>query len=95
MARSILQDEKCCFFCGTCNSLEEHHIFGGHANRKISEREGFKVYLCHRHHNEPPSGVHFNAEYSNALKRRCQEEYEKTHTRADFIRLIGKNYRED
>ena len=91
MAKSILQDSKMCFLCGSETWLEEHHIFGG-ANRKISEREGFKVYLCHRCHNEPPKGVHFNEKNNNKLKRICQREYEKTHTRESFIALIGRNF---
>lgn len=95
MAKSILQDDKSCYLCGSQNWLEEHHVFEGSANRKISEREGFKVYLCHYCHNEPPMGVHFNSKRSNFLKRMCQTEYERTHTRADFMRIIGRNYMED
>lgn len=92
MAKSILQTEKRCFLCGSQTWLEEHHIFEGTANRKISEKNGFKVYLCHYCHNEPPKGVHFNRANNLKLKRACQRKYEETHTREDFMRLIGKNY---
>ena len=59
MSKSIISNEKRCFRCGTTIWLERHHIFGG-AMRKKSEHFGLWVYLCHRHHNEPPNGVHYN-----------------------------------
>jgi hypothetical protein len=47
---SILQDKKECFRCHNADQLEIHHIFFGNANRKLSERDGLKVYLCAKHH---------------------------------------------
>ena len=90
--KSILQDEKRCFICGSYNWIEEHHIYGG-PNRKVSEKNGFKVYLCHYCHNEPPKGVHHNKERRLWLRAKCQEKYESMgHTREEFMRLIGRNY---
>jgi hypothetical protein len=37
-------------------------------------------------------GVHFNRELDLRLKRACQAKYEETHSREEFIALIGKNY---
>lgn len=91
MAKSILQNERECYECQSTQWLEEHHIFGG-SNRKKSEANGFKVYLCHQHHNEPPDGVHHNREKRLKLQRACQERYEQTHSREEFMRLIGRNY---
>ena len=71
MAKSILQTEKECYFCGSQNWLEEHHVYGA-ANRKISEKYGLKVWLCHAHHNEPPNGVHHNASTNQWLKATVQ-----------------------
>ena len=93
MAKSILQDEKRCYLCGSQVWLEEHHIYGG-ALRKKSEREGFKVWLCHYCHNEPPFGVHHCEERNKALKAECQAKYEETHSRDEWFALIGKNFRE-
>jgi len=91
--KSIIQENKECYKCGSTNWLEEHHIFGG-ANRKISERNGLKIYLCHTHHNEPPTGIHFNKEFMEQMhktgQRIWQEKYSKT--KEDFIREFGKNY---
>lgn len=89
---SILQKEKRCFMCGSYQALESHHIYGG-ANRKISEANGFKVWLCHWCHNEPPRGVHHNRENMLKLRKLCQTKYESMgHSREEFMALIGKNY---
>lgn len=80
-----------CYLCGRTDWIECHHLFGG-ARRKISEENGFVVDLCHWHHNEPPSGAHHNRELSDQLKRMAQSKYEETHTRAEFMELIGRNY---
>lgn len=67
--------------------LHEHHIFGG-PRRKKSEAEGLKVYLCPEHHEL----IHHSNILSLSLKRTAQAEYEKTHTRQEFMNLMGKNY---
>lgn len=89
---SILQERKECYVCGRVDCLEEHHIYPGNPNRKISERHGFKVWLCHWDHNEPPDGAHFNRALDLRLKRDCQAKYEESHTREAFRALIGKSY---
>ena len=92
--KSIIQNEKKCFICGTTNWLEEHHIFEGTANRKISEKYGLKIFLCHRHHNEPPYGVHHDKEKMLMLKQIGQEKFMKYYnkTKEEFIEMFGKNY---
>ena len=89
--KSILQSKKECFKCGAICDLHEHHIYGG-PNRKISEKNGFKVRLCGHHHNLSDAGVHFDKVFDLELKQLCQTEYEKTNTRQNFINLIGRNY---
>lgn len=71
--------------------VEEHHIYGG-SRRQHSEAEGLKVYLCKAHHTIGPMAVHRNSKYMVILRRIGQREYEKTHTRAEFMELFGKNY---
>lgn len=92
---SILQDRRECYITGAVDGLHKHHIYFGDPNRKISERNGFWVWLRWDWHNGENYGVHFNRDLDLRLKRECQEEFEKTHSRADFIRLIGKNYLEE
>lgn len=93
MAKSILQTERECFFCGTVNWLEEHHVYGA-ANRKKSEKYGLKVWLCHAHHNEPPNGVHFNASTNQWLKATVQQKAMEYYGWGvdTFRSIFGKNY---
>ncbi len=99
---SILwQEEGTCYLCERLdrlychhNMLETHHIFGG-PNRRISEEHGFKVKLCISHHRTGPDAVHRNIKSARLLQRDAQREYEKTHTREQFMALIGRNYLED
>ena len=89
--KSIIQTEKECYVCGN-KTVHLHHIYGGWANRRISDAHGFTVYLCPYHHNMSNEGVHFNRKLDGYLKRKCQRIYEQTHTREEFMNLIGRNY---
>lgn len=89
--RSIIQEEKECYFCHTSLNLHEHHIYFG-KNRKNSEEQGFKVWLCARHHNMSNEGVHFDRAKDIYLKQLCQSVFEQSHKREEFMKLIGKNY---
>lgn len=97
--RSILQpdmtrNDRECFITGRTDKLQRHHIYPG-PNRKISDRMGFWVWLTQDLHNgNDPRAVHNdpNGELDAWLKRLCQLIYEKTHTREDFLKLIGKSY---
>lgn len=91
---SIIQTKKECYFCGLTGGLHNHHVYGGR-NRTISDINGFTVYLCPEHHNMSKDSVHMSEKRALILKRNCQKEYEKTHTREQFIALIGRNYLED
>lgn len=94
--KSILQDKKECWLCGTTENLHKHHIYGG-ANRGISEKNGFVVWLCGWHHNLGGNGqcVHQCRDIDLTLKRACQRLFERKHSREEFMGLIGKNYLED
>lgn len=90
---SILQAKKECIVCGATVNLHCHHIYMG-ASRKVSEDNGFKVWLCGYHHNQSNEGVHCKNGHKldMHLKETCQREFEKTHTRDEFRNLIGKSY---
>ena len=85
---SIIQTEHNCFLCGRADWLEKHHIFGA-SNRKNSEKYGLTVYLCHWCHNEPPDGVHFNAENMLALRKWAQKQAMEHYgwDEAEFIKI--------
>ena len=88
--RSILQDKRVCLICGNPHA-ETHHIYFGAGRRKISDRMGFIAFLCAEHHrgNKSP---HHDRETDLQLKQTCQKVFEETHTREEFIALIGRSY---
>ena len=96
MAKSILQNEKKCFITGSTENLDLHHIYGA-SNRNISDKNGFWVWLRHDYHiADSPNKTPHNCRMTDLyLKEICQREYEKTHSREEFIALIGRNYLED
>lgn len=91
MSESILQSERCCYFCGSVVSLEEHHIFAGVANRKISEKYGLKVWLCHWHHTGD-GGAQYDPEKGMQLKQEAQKAFERIHGHELWMKTIRKNY---
>lgn len=96
--KSIIQPEpddfnpRQCYLCGRKTMLQKHHVFPGVANRKISEANGFWCDLCVDCHLDPETGAQYNNEVANQLKADCQMAYEETHTREEWMKLIGKNY---
>ena len=72
-------------------STEVHHIFFG-PNRSRSEEYGFTTDLCISHHRTGPNAVHKNRTTCRILQSECQERFEKTHSREEFVRIIGKSY---
>lgn len=89
--KSILQSEKKCYVTEQTDGLHKHHIYGA-ANRKISEDNGFWVWLVPEYHNMSDRGVHFNKEFDLLLKQECQAKFEETHSREEFMKLIGRSY---
>lgn len=89
-----MQTEKECYITGAVSGLHKHHIYGG-ANRPVSEKNGFWVWLRADWHNLSSYGVHSDHRLDLRLKQECQMEYEKTHTRGEFMALIGRNYLEE
>lgn len=91
---SIMQNKKRCYVCGLYAPVEEHHIFFGNPNRKISEENGFKVWLCAEHH-RGTIGVHGKLGHvlDIKLKQECEKKYiNQGHIIEEFIKLIGKSY---
>ena len=91
MAKSIIQQEKACLICDSTQNVECHHVFFG-ANRKVSDKHGFTVWLCNYHHTGSKNSVHQNREMDLCLKKMMQLVYEIDHTREEFVALIGRNY---
>lgn len=99
--KSILPTQKhICYLCARLYGdyryqyTEEHHILFGSGMRQQAEEHGIKVDLCWRHHEEGPEAVHNNREMRELLCRIAQEEYEKDHTREEWMEFSKKNYLE-
>lgn len=91
MAKSVIQERKECYFCGKLTNLERHHVFGGVANRPISEKYGLTVWLCHNCHTGK-DGAQYDKMKNLRLKQDAQFAFERNHTRSEWMKLIGKNY---
>lgn len=76
--------EGICEFCGNYSKkLDPHEVYGG-SNRKRSIKHKFIKLICRE--------CHSNENIINQLRTETQKEYEKNHTREEFIKLIGKSY---
>ena len=89
--KSILQRDKVCYLCGRTSTLERHHIFAGVANKPLSEKYGLWVWLCHNCHTGT-DGAQYDPSKNLLLKRDAQFEFERTHSRAEWMQIFRKNY---
>lgn len=83
-----------CYLCHRFERTEVHHVFEGTANRKISDREGLMVNLCHNCHrfihSRPKSIVAIE------LKQTAQQVWmTKNGSKEDFMKLFGRNWLDD
>ena len=73
-----------CEYCGkVCKKLDPHEVYGG-SNRKRSIVNNFVKLLCRE--------CHSNKDVIKQLRIDTQKEYMKTHTKEEFIKIIGKSY---
>lgn len=92
--KSILNTEKgVCYLCANLYGdyrqqyTEEHHVLFGSGMRILSEAEGLKVYLCEPHHKSGKEAVHNCRKTRELLCEIAQREYEKSHTRKDWMKI--------
>lgn len=87
--KSILQENKQCFICSSTQNLELHHCVHGTANRKIADREGLTVFLCHSCH----AKVHdSDREMDLELIQYAQTIFEQSHTRDEWRQAFNKSW---
>lgn len=86
-----------CWLCGrngSSDQLDKHHIFGG-SNRKLSEKYGLVVHLCHdRCHLYGEDAVHNNPDTMQELHEYGQKKAmaDNDWTVDDFRAVFGKSY---
>ena len=84
--KNLVKSGKCDYCKKYCDRLDPHEVYGG-SNRKRSIENGFVALLCRE--------CHQNEEILLELKKQYQRSYEYSHSREEFIKLIGKNYLEE
>jgi len=89
-----MKEREECMMCHRWDYLEEHHVFYGTANRKISEKYGMTVYACPDCHRNGKQAIHNCIEVDRALKEEYQRKFEKKYSRAFFRELFKTNYLE-
>lgn len=96
---SIIQPKDgTCYLCMKLHDdyrskyTEEHHVYMGHGQRAVSEAEGFKIYVCAEHHRTGPEAVHRNHTVCLMVQQDVQKAFERTHSREEFMKLIGRSY---
>ena len=92
-AKSIIVEsmDKCIVCCSPY--VEVHHVIYGTANRKLSDKYGLVVPLCHEHHTGR-TGVHFNRDFDMYLKKLAQQKFEAVYgANTRFRDIFGKSYK--
>lgn len=97
--KSIMHDKNdgTCYLCMLLHgdysrkTTQEHHVFYGTANRRLSEKYGLKVYLCLAHHEYGPEAVHQNREICLMLKRTAKKAFVQRWPELDLRSVFGKD----
>ena len=76
-----------CAVCGAENGIELNEVYEG-ARRGASMTYGFVIPLCHYHHDR----FHHDRSFALVYKKMFQQEFEKTHSRDEFIKIMHKSY---
>ena len=74
-----LQEDKCCWVCGSSHALSPHHVFGNTGNRSMSEKYGLVVWMCFNHHTGG-AGIHFDTELRKSLQAYAKDEFIKVYS---------------
>lgn len=82
----LTNDLEYCIICGKKKD-HLHEVFPG-AYRQRSIKENMVIPLCFSHHTE----IHKDIELSLYWKRLCQQKFEQSHTRDEFIKIFGRSY---
>ena len=91
MAKSIMQEDKCCYITGSIINLDCHHqhCIHGVGNRKLADQYGLWVWLRHDIH----MALHDrDKDLDRYLEQEAQKAFEKTHTREEFRKIFGKSF---
>lgn len=86
------RSEGLCEECGSHHLVTKHHIFGA-SNRKKLEMPETVYDLCYYHHQQSPSGIHFNKELRDKYKRLAtQNLLDKGWSKEKILKEVGRWY---
>lgn len=89
--KSIMQDDwETCYLCGR-RASETHHVLGGTANRRLSEKYGLTVRLCPNCH-RGTDGAQYNRELNFRLKAEAQMAFEVLYGHEKWMSVFRRNY---
>ncbi len=80
-----------CYICGKPRECI-HHIFGGTANRRLSDKYKLVIPLCNYHHNMSNESIHFNKPLDLEIKKLGQKKFEEKYSYEKFMKVFGRNY---
>ncbi len=88
---SIIHTEntESCYLCGQY-ATDRHHVMHGTANRKLADKDGLTVMLCHDCHMRLHDKGNFDKELQKIGQKAWMEYYGKTAN--EFRKRYGKNY---
>lgn len=78
-----------CYLCGQF-AQTWHHCIHGTANRKLADRDGLTVRLCHTCHMNLHDKGNFDRELQRLAQVRWMEYYERSEE--EFRKRYGKSY---
>ena len=87
--KSIIHDWDECYICGAYGT-EVHHCIHGTANRRLADKDGLTVNLCHACHMR----LHDKGEYDRELQKIAQQRWMEYYGKSvdEFRKRYGKNY---
>jgi len=86
------QELYMCEVCEMSPAVTTHEVYYGTANRKVSIKHKFQVKICARCHDAAHYKISVGHDMNMELRKQFQREYEKNHTKEEFIKLIGQDY---
>lgn len=89
--RSIISNDTDdqCFICGR-RPDHIHHMLHG-SRRAAADKYGLTCHLCHECH----TALHDRGVMDRELQALAQIAFEKRYGHEEFMRIFGKNYKED
>lgn len=89
--KSIMHTEniECCYICGQY-ATETHHCIHGTANRRLADKDGLTVRLCHTCHANLHDKGNLDKELQRLAQVRWMEYYERSED--EFRNRYGKSY---